>query len=104
MFGGAINGGRILGKYPDDILNSDGSMGAGNVGRGRMIPSTSWDSVWNGLAQWMGVETEEELDTILPNRYKFANDRTNGEINDDLFSKEDLFRTQIPARRNLRKS
>lgn len=104
MFGGAVNGGRILGKYPDDILNSDGSMGAGNVGRGRMIPSTSWDSVWNGLAQWMGVETEEELDTILPNRYKFANDRTNGEINDDLFSKEDLFRTQIPARRNLRKS
>jgi hypothetical protein len=39
-----------------------------SIGRGRLIPSMSWDSVFNPIAQWMGVQTEEELNYCLPNR------------------------------------
>lgn len=72
MIGGDVKGGQIVNRYPDDILNSDGSQGDSNVGRGRMIPSMAWDSVWHALAQWMGVE-EAEMDMVLPNRDSFNN-------------------------------
>ena len=70
MIGGDVKGGQIVNRYPDDILNPDGSQGPSNVGRGRMIPSMSWDSVWHALAQWMGVE-EAEMDHVLPNKDNF---------------------------------
>jgi hypothetical protein len=38
--------------------------------------------VWNGIAQWLGVDTDEDLDWILPNRQKFGS---------SLFSGHDLF-------------
>ena len=37
--GGDVKGGKILGKYPDDLLDTL------NIGRSRIIPTTSWDSV-----------------------------------------------------------
>ena len=37
--------------------------------------------VWNGIAQWLGVDSDEDLDWILPNRQKF----------DSLFNGHDLF-------------
>ena len=37
--------------------------------------------MWNGIAQWLGVDSDEDLDWILPNRQKF----------DSLFSGHDLF-------------
>lgn len=57
MFGGAVDGGTIHGQYPNDITTS----GPLNVGRGQLIPTLSWESMFNGGAQWMGVEAEEDL-------------------------------------------
>jgi len=73
MIGGDVKGGQIVNRYPNDILNPDGSRGPSNVGRGRMIPSMAWDSVWHALAQWMGVE-EAEMDKVLPNKDAFPAD------------------------------
>lgn len=61
--GGEVRGGKILGKYPEDMTETS----QWNIGRGRMMPSTSWDVVWNAICEWMGVETEEEMLRILPN-------------------------------------
>ena len=66
LMGGAVKGGRILGKYPSDLTEA----GELTVGRGRFIPTTSWDVVWHGIAKWMGVETEEEMREVLPNLHQ----------------------------------
>jgi hypothetical protein len=46
-----------------------------------VIPTTPWESLWNPIAQWFGIE-ENDLDEILPNRHEFM---------DRLFSKADLY-------------
>ena len=76
MFGGGINGGKVLGEYPDDLTSS----GPLNLGRGRFIPTTSWDSIYNAVAEWLGITDSEDLDKVLPNRDKF-----------DLFTSSDIF-------------
>merc|ERR1719223_918809 len=58
MFGGAVSGGEIYGTYPDD-LTDEGPLG---LGRGRLIPETPWDSVFEAVAKWAGITDEEELD------------------------------------------
>ena len=65
--GGALDGGRILGEYPDDLTVNSPL----NVGRGRFIPTTSWDTILDAVAQWMGVTDGEKLTNILPNRNNF---------------------------------
>jgi len=86
--GGDVRGSRILGEYPntfDGLLDTD---------RGRLVPTTSWDSIWNGIVQWMGVEDDMLLNQILPSRHHFE---------DQLFTKEDLFKSSYSQRaRNLR--
>ena len=79
VFGGAVKGGHILGEYPDD-LSLESRF---NVGRGRILPTTPWESVWNAVAQWMGLDNERIPD-VLPNLKNFA---TSGTIIDqaDLF-------------------
>merc|ERR1712183_97495 len=62
MTGGSVKGGRIVGKWPADLdgpLNVDGPEG-----RGRIIPSTSWDAIWNSVCQHMGVTEETDLDYL----------------------------------------
>jgi len=93
MMGGSVAGGKIHGKYPDDIT----PIGPLNIGRGRMLPTTSWDAIWNGVAEWMGLEADAELDYCLPNRIK----STVAEGFTDLMTKDDLFK-QPSGRRNLR--
>ena len=66
--GGSMRGGRILGEYPSDLT----SKGPYNIGRGRMIPTTSWDAVWHGVAEWFGIKDDAGLDKVLPNRGKFS--------------------------------
>lgn len=61
--GGSVKGGRIHGEYPADITDA----GPLNVGRGRLIPTTSWESILNSCLQWMGVP-DKNLDYCLPNR------------------------------------
>ena len=65
VVGGGVNGGRIYGQYP--ILVSGGPD---DVGRGRMLPSTSVDAYGTELASWFGVPSSE-LETVFPNSTNF---------------------------------
>ena len=64
VMGGSIDGGKLLGEYPSDITQG----GPLNVGRGRLIPTSSWESMLNPVLEWMGVESDAELDYCMPNR------------------------------------
>ena len=80
MTGGKVKGGKILGEYPYDIT-ADGPL---NIGRGRIMPTTSWEAIWNGVVEWLGVDPGD-MDQCLPNA---ANTVEKGF---KIFSKEDLF-------------
>jgi hypothetical protein len=82
LVGTKVKGGRILGEYPSD-LTEESSL---NLGRGRIRPTTSWESLWNGIAIWFGITDEKDLDAVLPYR-KFLPD------NEKLYSDSDLFMT-----------
>ena len=53
--GGEVKGGRILGEYPN-ILSEDGPL---VFEPGVVIPTLPWDSLWNGVAQWFGVTSDD---------------------------------------------
>ena len=61
-----MKGGQILGEYPREL--KAGSYL--NLGRGRMLPTTSWEAIWNGISQWMDLD-DDRLDTVMPNRKNF---------------------------------
>ena len=67
IVGGSVRGGTMIGEYPDDLTTN----GITNIGRGRILPTMSWDEVWNGIAMWFGVE-QSRMDLVLPNRDNFA--------------------------------
>ncbi len=65
MLGGPVNGGQIYGQYP--------VLAAGNpldIGRGRLLPTTSVDEYGAELASWFGVPPAE-LSTVFPNAGNF---------------------------------
>lgn len=77
-------GGKILGEFPDDLTDA----GPLNIGRGRLIPTTSWDAVFNAVAEWAGITDEADLVEVLPNRNKFSR----------LFTRDQVFAPDpIPA-------
>merc|ERR1712113_39438 len=76
--GGDLKGKQILGHFPEKL----GSDSVNNIGRGRILPTTSWEAMWLALAQWFGVE-ESEMSTVLPNKDNFPIDQ--------LFTKAQLF-------------
>lgn len=65
VVGGGVNGKRIFGQYPD--LAEDSAL---DVGRGRLIPSTSVDAFFAELALWLGV-SKSSLPLVLPNITRF---------------------------------
>lgn len=67
VVGGAVNGNRIYGAYPD--LFEDNPL---DFGRGRLIPTTSVDVLAAELALWMGV-SKTDLPIVLPNISRFYN-------------------------------
>uniref|UniRef100_A0A7S4JX61 DUF1501 domain-containing protein n=1 Tax=Odontella aurita TaxID=265563 RepID=A0A7S4JX61_9STRA len=67
MLGGGLRGGNILGTFPHDITPS----GPYNIGRGRLIATTPWDSIFNGIAEWMGISGTADLTEVCPNRNAF---------------------------------
>jgi uncharacterized protein (DUF1501 family) len=89
MMGGDIQGGQILGQFPND-LTADSPL---NVGRGRLIPTLSWDSIWNGIAEWMGVSSDSDLDYFLPNRHSAS-----GGGFHRLLKQEDMFHSKTKGR------
>ena len=76
--GGAVRGRQVLGEYPNDLSETSPL----NIGRGRIIPTTSWDCVWNAVAQWMGVHPRN-INEVLPNLYRFPQKR--------IISKNEMF-------------
>jgi len=65
MMGGGVKGGQLVGTYPS--LREGALL---NIGRGRMIPTKSWESVFLPIAKWAGVD-EVDFDYICPNRKSF---------------------------------
>ncbi|MDC0314946.1 DUF1501 domain-containing protein [bacterium] len=65
VVGGAVDGGRVFGTYPELALSS--SL---DTGRGRLIPTTSVDEYFADLALWMGVSATD-LPSVLPNLSRF---------------------------------
>ena len=64
---GNINGGEIYGEYPDLALNNSST----DLGRGRILPTTSVDSYMAELAYWYGVPNSEII-TVIPNINNFS--------------------------------
>jgi len=72
VLGGAVNGGTILGEYPELRLNNPINLDE----RGRMIPQLSVDEFYAELALWFGVAVSD-LQYILPNIGRFNDYNTN---------------------------
>jgi cullin-associated NEDD8-dissociated protein 1 len=77
IVGGSVKGGRIHGQYPSDI-SEEGIL---NIGRGRLIPTTPWEGLWSGIAEWFGV-ANHNIASVLPNI---------GNFDSNIFSAADLF-------------
>ncbi|MEO5912984.1 MAG: DUF1501 domain-containing protein [Luteolibacter sp.] len=67
VLGGQVKGKRIYGTYPD--LYQDSLL---DVGRGRLIPTTSVDEFFAEMALWLGV-AKTDLPLVLPNISRFFN-------------------------------
>lgn len=65
VVGGAVNGKKIYGTYPDLYLGNPL-----DVGNGRLIPTTACDTYFAELALWFGASSAD-LDLILPNINNF---------------------------------
>lgn len=76
VMGGAVNGGRMYGTYPDfvsaNVANSVNTGGNGlDRGRGVLIPTTSSDQYHRELCRWFGV-TNANMPLVLPNIGNFS--------------------------------
>ena len=78
MMGGGVKGGQILGKYPEKLTEG----GSAVLDRGRIVPTTSWDAIFQPIAEWAGVSPESIAD-ICPNIGNFPES--------DRFQATDLF-------------
>ncbi len=79
IISGSANGGEIYGEYPDLALNN----GSTDLGRGRILPTTSVDTYMATLANWYGVPSSE-LSTVIPNVSNFNIDFSNPSPNSPL--------------------
>ncbi len=61
VLGGAVNGGRFYGTAPQISVESDDQ-----VGRGRLLPTTSVDEYSATMAKWLGV-SDAEMPGVAPN-------------------------------------
>ena len=71
VVGGAVAGRRVFGQFPE--LYEDNPL---DVGRGRLVPTTSVDAYFAELAMWLGVP-KSDLPLVLPNIGAFY-DTTSG--------------------------
>ena len=66
IMGDAIDGGRIFGHMPEQVINT-----VDDFGDGRMIPTTSIDQFGAQIAQWFGLGTSE-INDVFPNLNRFG--------------------------------
>mmetsp|Transcript_11819 Transcript_11819/g.16556 ORF Transcript_11819/g.16556 Transcript_11819/m.16556 type:complete len:474 (+) Transcript_11819:2172-3593(+) len=78
--GGGLKGGKILGKYPHNLWEVMKASGR------RPVPSSPWDSVWFGIAEWAG---SDDLAKVCPHMGSF--DHT------DMFDAATMFRLPGPT-------
>jgi uncharacterized protein (DUF1501 family) len=90
IMGGDVEGGRILGEYPSDLTPTGHLVDD----RGRFLPTTSWDSIWNGILEWTGVTDQADLDYCLPNRYQTTDPVVGSGNNFPLLTADSIFRSQ----------
>ncbi len=69
VMGGPVAGGQVLGQYPNIALNSPDDVGRG----GRILPTTSVDSLVAELLLWFGLEGRSNFEKVLPNLENFYN-------------------------------
>lgn len=103
VMGGNVKGGQILGHYPNDIT-PDSPLDTGSR-RGRFLPTTSNDAIWNSILQWFGVTEEAELDYCLPNRQNTVDPvaaEIVGGLQSPLFNLEDMFDTETETSQDRR--
>ncbi|MFZ6816409.1 DUF1501 domain-containing protein [Undibacterium sp. Rencai35W] len=65
VVGGAVKGGRLIGRFPEMTIG-----GRDDAGQGSWIPSTATDQVDGELARWFGADAAT-TDTILPRLQNF---------------------------------
>jgi cullin-associated NEDD8-dissociated protein 1 len=82
--GGAVRGGRVLGRYPTDLS----TLGESNVGRGRFLPHVPWEGLWHPVAEWMGVPDGEAMARVFPGMGSYSSDR--------IIQRPDLFGSRDP--------
>lgn len=68
IFGGDVKGGQIFGEYPRSFSEADPT----NIGRGRVMPTTSWEALWYGVNQWFGIDIPSDIETVIPNSRNFG--------------------------------
>ncbi|NOT61381.1 MAG: DUF1501 domain-containing protein [Acidobacteria bacterium] len=66
VLGGAVDGGKIFGTFPNLTLENET-----DAGNGRLIPTTAVDQYAATLATWFGVSATD-LTTVVPNIGNFA--------------------------------
>jgi len=70
LVGGAVNGGRFYGAFPELAVGGIDDVPKGS--RGRWIPTTAVDQFAAVLAAWFGVPPgSSEMATIFPNLHRF---------------------------------
>jgi len=65
--GGAVNGSQLFGEFPSSFTETSDVVISRN---GRLIPTTPWESVWFGLAEWFGAD-QASMAEVLPNYANF---------------------------------
>jgi len=97
VMGGDVRGGRILGEYPSDLTPSGPLVDD----RGRFLPTTSWDSIWNGILEWTGLTDDADLDYCLPNRIHTVNP-VEGQGEFPLLRASSIFESSFSGKRSKR--
>ena len=84
MIATQVDGGKVHGTYPTDFATLD-------VGRGRLVPTMPWESMWHAIIDWLGVDVNDadELAHVLPNAANFQTTVLQGW---DLLKAEDVFK------------
>ena len=74
VMGGKIKGGQILGDFPTTLAQAAPLSISHQVGRGRLVPTTPWESIWHAISQWMDVDATK-MKELLPNMQNFPADK-----------------------------
>lgn len=73
VMGGAVNGGRLYGEWPNYAVGSEDDIG----NEGRVIPSMSLNEYGAALGGWMGLTNSNLLD-VFPDLANFNDEWRNG--------------------------